>query len=125
LKLGPWACSTQLPLFLFHQVKTSGKLSMHAIWRKGVYRNSWHTFYLKFHYSLKSLIGLLQQSYTHWRLFIPFIYQHTLSLADFQLEEGKVTLKRNLDEALSEEYLEKSNGDEALNDDFLQKSNSA
>jgi hypothetical protein len=34
---------------------------------------------------------------------------------------GKVTLERNLDEALSEEYPEKSNGDEALNDDFLPK----
>jgi hypothetical protein len=31
---------------------------------------------------------------------------------------GKVTLKSNGDEALSEEFLFKSNGDEALNDVF-------
>jgi hypothetical protein len=31
---------------------------------------------------------------------------------------GKVTLKSNGDEALSDEFLLKSNGDEALNDDF-------
>jgi hypothetical protein len=31
---------------------------------------------------------------------------------------GKVTLKSNGDEALSEEFLLKSNGDEALNDVF-------
>jgi hypothetical protein len=29
---------------------------------------------------------------------------------------GKVTLKSNSDEALSEKFLQKSNGDEALND---------
>jgi hypothetical protein len=32
---------------------------------------------------------------------------------------GKVTLKSNGDEALSDEFLLKSNGDEALNDIFL------
>jgi hypothetical protein len=31
---------------------------------------------------------------------------------------GKVTLKSNSDEALSDESLLKSNGNEALNDDF-------
>jgi hypothetical protein len=35
------------------------------------------------------------------------------------LEEGKVTLKTNCDEALSNESLLKSNGDEAVNDDSL------
>jgi hypothetical protein len=34
-------------------------------------------------------------------------------------EVGKVTLKSNCDEALSDESLKKSNGDEALNDDPL------
>jgi hypothetical protein len=34
---------------------------------------------------------------------------------------GKVTLKSNGDEALSDESLKKSNGNEALNDDFSQK----
>jgi hypothetical protein len=33
-------------------------------------------------------------------------------------EVGKVTLKRNGDEALSDESLLKSNGNEALNDNF-------
>ncbi len=33
-------------------------------------------------------------------------------------EVGKVTLKSNGNEALSDESLKKSNGDEALNDDF-------
>ncbi len=33
-------------------------------------------------------------------------------------EVGKVTLKSNGEEALSEEFLQKSNGDEALNDVF-------
>jgi hypothetical protein len=33
-------------------------------------------------------------------------------------EVGKVTLKSNGDEALSDEFLFKSNGDEALNDVF-------
>jgi hypothetical protein len=33
-------------------------------------------------------------------------------------EVGKVTLKSNGDEALSDEFLLKSNGDEALNDVF-------
>jgi hypothetical protein len=32
---------------------------------------------------------------------------------------GKVTLKSNDDEALSDEFLLKSNGDETLNDIFL------
>ncbi len=36
-------------------------------------------------------------------------------------EVGKVTLKSNGDEALSDEFLLKSNGNEALNDVFLQK----
>jgi hypothetical protein len=36
---------------------------------------------------------------------------------------GKVTLKSNSDEALSDESLLKSNGDEALNDDSPLKSN--
>jgi hypothetical protein len=36
---------------------------------------------------------------------------------------GKVTLKSNGDEALSNEFLLKSNGDEALNDVFSIKSN--
>ncbi len=35
------------------------------------------------------------------------------------LEVGKVTLKSNGDEALSDEFLLKSNGDEALNDVFI------
>jgi hypothetical protein len=35
---------------------------------------------------------------------------------------GKVTLKKNRDEALSNEYLEKGNGNEAINDDSLLKS---
>jgi hypothetical protein len=35
-----------------------------------------------------------------------------------QPEVGKVTLKSNGDEALSDEFLLKSNGDEALNDVF-------
>ncbi len=34
---------------------------------------------------------------------------------------GKVTLKSNGDEALSDEFLLKSNGDEALNNVFPQK----
>ncbi len=34
-------------------------------------------------------------------------------------EVGKVTLKSNGDEALSDEFLFKSNGNEALNDVFL------
>jgi hypothetical protein len=34
-------------------------------------------------------------------------------------EVGKVTLKSNADEAISDEYLKKSNSDEALNDDPL------
>jgi hypothetical protein len=34
-------------------------------------------------------------------------------------EVGKVTLKSNSDEALSDEFLLKSNGDEAFNDVFL------
>jgi hypothetical protein len=38
-----------------------------------------------------------------------------ISVADV----GKVTLKSNVDEALSNEFLEKNNGDEALNDGFL------
>ncbi len=36
---------------------------------------------------------------------------------------GKVTLKINSDEALSDGFLLKNNGDEALNDDSLLKSN--
>jgi hypothetical protein len=36
-----------------------------------------------------------------------------------QLEVGKVTLKSNDNEALSDEFLLKSNGDEAFNDVFL------
>jgi hypothetical protein len=36
---------------------------------------------------------------------------------------GKVTLKSNGDEALSNEFLSNSNGDEALNDVFSIKSN--
>ncbi len=36
-------------------------------------------------------------------------------------EVGKVTLKSNCDEALSDEFLLKSNGDEAFNDVFLSK----
>jgi hypothetical protein len=36
-------------------------------------------------------------------------------------EVGKVTLKSNGDEALSDESLLKNNSDEALNDDFPQK----
>ncbi len=39
-------------------------------------------------------------------------------------EVGKVTLKSNSDEALSDKFLFKSNGDEALNDVFSIKSNS-
>jgi hypothetical protein len=38
-------------------------------------------------------------------------------------EVGKVTLKSNNDEALSDEFLLKSNGDEALNNVFSIKSN--
>jgi hypothetical protein len=38
-------------------------------------------------------------------------------------EVGKVTLKSNGDEALSDKFLLKSNGDEALNDVFSIKSN--
>jgi hypothetical protein len=38
-------------------------------------------------------------------------------------EVGKVTLKSNGDEVLSDEFLLKSNGDEALNDVFSIKSN--
>jgi hypothetical protein len=34
---------------------------------------------------------------------------------------GKVTLKSNVDEALSDEFLFKNNGDEALNDGFHKK----
>jgi hypothetical protein len=37
----------------------------------------------------------------------------------WQPEVGKVTLKSNGDEALSEEFLLKSNGDEALKDVFV------
>jgi hypothetical protein len=37
----------------------------------------------------------------------------------FSPEVGKVNLKSNGDEALSDEFLLKSNGDEALNDLFL------
>ncbi len=36
-----------------------------------------------------------------------------------EAEVGKVTLKSNVDEALSGEFLLKSNGDEALKDIFL------
>ncbi len=39
-------------------------------------------------------------------------------------EVGKVTLKSNGDEALSDEFLLKSNGNEAISDEFLSKSNS-
>ncbi len=42
---------------------------------------------------------------------------------DFWSEVGKVTLKSNSDEVLSDEFLLKSNGDEVLNDDFSLKSN--
>jgi hypothetical protein len=38
-----------------------------------------------------------------------------------EADVGKVTLKSNADEALSDESLQKSNGDEALNDDFSSK----
>ncbi len=38
----------------------------------------------------------------------------SLSPADL----GQVTLKSNVDEALSDEFLLKNNGDEALNDSF-------
>jgi hypothetical protein len=37
----------------------------------------------------------------------------------WRAEVGKVTLKSNSDEVLSDEFLFKSNGDEALNDVFL------
>ncbi len=40
---------------------------------------------------------------------------------DSGTEVGKVTLKSNGDEALSDEFLIKSIGDEALNDGFPQK----
>jgi hypothetical protein len=39
-------------------------------------------------------------------------------MAILQTEVGKVTLKSNGDEAVSDESLQKSNGIEALNDDF-------
>ncbi len=41
----------------------------------------------------------------------------------FKPEVGKVTLKSNGDEALSDESLKKSNGDEALNNHPLYKIN--
>jgi hypothetical protein len=37
----------------------------------------------------------------------------------YRAEVGKVTLKSNRDEALSDEFLLKNNSDEALNDIFL------
>ncbi len=39
-------------------------------------------------------------------------------IGDLWPEVGKVTLKSNGDEALSDEFLLKNNGDEALNDGF-------
>ncbi len=44
-------------------------------------------------------------------------------LVNIWTEVGKVTLKSNGDEALSDEFLLKRNGDEALNDVFSIKSN--
>ncbi len=43
------------------------------------------------------------------------IFTHHFQLSDV----GKVTLKSNSDEVLSDESLLKSNGDETLNDNFL------
>jgi hypothetical protein len=60
---------------------------------------------------------LTQLSY-HWT--IPL---NTPEAADRDTKVGKVTLKSNGDEALSNEFLLKSNGDEALNDVFSIKSN--
>jgi hypothetical protein len=45
-------------------------------------------------------------------------FESTLKI-DSETEVGKVTLKSNGDEVLSDEFLIKSNGDEALNDGFL------
>ncbi len=42
-------------------------------------------------------------------------------LADRLAEVGKVTLKGNSDEALSDEFLLKSNVDEMVNNNFLKK----
>ncbi len=50
------------------------------------------------------------------------MYVHT-STGDFQTELGKVTLKINGDEALSDESVEKSNGDKALNGRFFLRIN--
>ncbi len=46
-----------------------------------------------------------------------------MELHGLQTEVGKVTLKSNGDEALSDESLLKSNGNEALNDNFFVKGN--
>ncbi len=48
---------------------------------------------------------------------------HACLLHRIETEVGKVTIKSNGDEALSDEFLLKSNGDEALNDVFSRKSN--
>jgi hypothetical protein len=50
-----------------------------------------------------------------------FVRAQYFCLAAFyiQPEVGKVTLKSNGDDAVSDEFLLKSNGDEALNDIFL------
>ncbi len=52
-------------------------------------------------------------------------HRNFLVFIDFspKAKVGKVSLKSNGDEALSNEFLWKSNGDEALNDVFSIKSN--
>ncbi len=49
----------------------------------------------------------------------PWLYNYSNN----ESEVGKVTLKSNGDEVLSNEFLLKSNGDEAFNDVFSIKSN--
>jgi hypothetical protein len=48
----------------------------------------------------------------------PYFEKYDFSCLNNAPEVGKVTLKSNGDEALSDEFLLKSNGDEALNDVF-------
>jgi hypothetical protein len=47
------------------------------------------------------------------------VKQNQFAFCTIYTEVGKVTLKSNGDEALSDESLKKSNGDEALSDESL------
>jgi hypothetical protein len=55
------------------------------------------------------------------RLWQSLVGTEILTVKAYTPEVGKITLKSNGIEALSDKSLLKSNGDEALNDDFLKK----